>query len=131
MTHVRQILLTALLVLTVVSVGLLVGCEGRQRFGFGGAYYSSSNRMYPRSTSYGGYLYSPGNISRIHSRSYPSTPLVIHRGYRTSGYYSPYIRPYTRPYTRPHTSRRPSRRPHHYPRSSHSTGHSTGHSRHR
>ena len=120
MTHVRRILLTALLVLTVVSVGLLVGCDRRQSFGFGGSYYSLSGRTYPRSTSYQGYLYSPGNISRIHSRSYPSSPLVIYRGYRTSGYY----RPYTRPYTRPHTSRRPSRRTHPYPRSGHSTGHS-------
>ncbi len=113
MKHVRQILLAALLVLTVVSVGLLAGCDERQRFGFGGAYYSSSDRMYPRSTSYGGYLYSPGNISRIRSRSYPSTPLVIHRGYRTSGHYSPY--------TRPHTIRRT----HPYPRSGHSTGRSS------
>lgn len=106
MTHVRQILLTALLALTVVSVGLLVGCDRRQSFGFGGSYYSGSSRLYPRSTSYGGYVYSSGNISRIHSRSYPSYPLVIRRGYRTSGYYSP------------HTSRRT----HYYRPSGHSTG---------
>ena len=113
MTHVRQILLAALLVLTVVSVGLLAGCDERQSFGFGGSYYSGSSRLYPRSTSYGGYVSSPGNISRIHSRSYPTSPFVIRRGYRTSGYY--------KPYTRPHTIRRT----HPYPRSGRSTGRSS------
>ena len=121
MTCVRQILLTALLVLTAVSAGLLAGCDRRQSLGFGGAYYSSSDRMYPSSTYYQGKLYYPGNISRVHVRSYPSiSPLVIYRGYRVGGYY----RPYTRPYTRPRTIRRPSRRTHPYSRSGHSTGHS-------
>ncbi len=106
MTHVRQILLTSLLVLTAVSVVFLVGCDGQNRLSFGGSYRSGGS--YPHSTSYyrptqvyspsrtvytsGGSLYYPGTISRTHIRSYPRIyrPLTTHRGSRYSGHRSTY-----------------------------------------
>ena len=100
MTHMRQILPTALLVLTAVSAGLLAGCDRRQSFGYGGSYWSGGSyprlayhrptQLYspPRTVYIGsGSLYYQRTISHTRIRSYPRVyrPLVTRRGYRYGG----------------------------------------------
>lgn len=121
MTRVRQILPTALLVLTAVSAGLLAGCDRRQSLSYSGSYWSGGSyprlayhrptQLYsPARTVYigSGSLYYPGRISHTRIRSYPRVyrPLVTRRGYRYGG-----------------RRRAPtSRRTHPYRRSGHSGG---------
>jgi len=76
MTHARQILLTALLVLPLLSLMLLTGCDKRHRISHGRAYYYGTQPHYS------------DRVVHIGVRSHPRPParVVVHRGGHGSGY---------------------------------------------